>query len=70
MKRIDIRYGGEVYSVGGRDVDDLQAEIDAAVENGGSGWIVVNHGEGTPQEARLLLGPGVPISLLPIADPE
>ena len=27
MKRIDIRYGGDVYSVGGRDFEELRQEI-------------------------------------------
>ena len=27
MKRIDIVYGGELYSVGGREFDDVRQEV-------------------------------------------
>lgn len=30
MKRVDIKYDGGEYSIGGRHIDDVQAEIDAA----------------------------------------
>jgi hypothetical protein len=65
MKRIDIRYGGELYSVGERDVDDLCAEIVQGVTEGGH-WLHVNDGEGTRRDAQLLLHPGVPITVIPI----
>ena len=69
MKRIDIRYGGELYSVGGRDLDDLREEIVRGVARGGQ-WLQVNDGEGTRRDAQLLLHPGVPISIIPISVPE
>jgi hypothetical protein len=68
MKRINIDYAGNHYSVGGRDVDDLQKEIETIVRSGEPGWLIVNHGEGVPQEARLLITPGVALALLPIED--
>ena len=46
MKRIDIIYGGEHYSVGGRDLESLRAEIEEQLASGGVGWITVNDGEG------------------------
>jgi hypothetical protein len=66
MKRIDIRYGGELYSVGGRDFEELCAEIVQGVTTGGH-WLHVNDGEGTRRDAQLLLHPGVPITLIPIS---
>jgi hypothetical protein len=68
MQRINIDYAGNHYSVGNRDVDDLQKEIEAIVRSGEPGWLTVNHGEGVPQQARLLITPGVALALLPIED--
>lgn len=67
MKRIDIRYGGEHYSVGGRDPDELRAEIAAGLESG-MAWLEVNDGEGAPRTAYLILTPGTPIAVIPIPD--
>jgi hypothetical protein len=69
MNRITIDYAGNHYSVGGRDVDELQQEIESIVLSGEPGWVTVNHGEGVPQQARLLITAGTPIALLPIEDP-
>ena len=65
MKRIDIHYGGDQYSVGGRDLAELQEEI-----TGGDTprWLKVNDGEGAPRTAYLLLAPGIPIAVVPIPD--
>jgi hypothetical protein len=64
MKRIDIHYGGQLYSVGDRDVDQLMAEVEDGMRNGA--WLKVNDGEGERRDAFLMLGPGVPISVIPI----
>ena len=45
MKRIDIYYGGDHYSVGGRRIEDLRAEIEAGLK-AGTYWLEVNDGEG------------------------
>lgn len=66
MKRIDIHYGGHLYSVGGRDVDELQAEIDSYHDGGG--WLLVNDGEGARRDAYLWLTRGSSIALVPIPD--
>ncbi len=66
MKRIGIIYAGSQFSIGEQDYDGLKAEIEAAHSEGRPAWIVVNHGEGRPQRAELLVGPGIPIALLPI----
>lgn len=67
MKRIDIIYGGEHYSVGGREFEELRTEIADGVARGLS-WLSVNDGEGAPRQAYLLLSPGVPIAVIPIPD--
>jgi hypothetical protein len=67
MKRIDIVYGGEHYSVGGRDFETLRAEIETGLA-GGVHWLLVNDGEGAPRWAHLLLTPGVPLAVIPIPD--
>lgn len=68
MKRIDLVYGGEHYSVGGRDLPSLRAEIEAAMSSDGVGWITVNDGEGAPRWAHLMLTTGVPLAIIPIPD--
>ncbi|WP_461472557.1 hypothetical protein [Microbacterium sp. HJ5] len=67
MKRIDIIYGGEHYSVGGRELDSLLGEIEDGVSSG-LYWLTVNDGEGAPRWAHLLLTPGVPLAIVPIPD--
>lgn len=70
MKRVEIIYDGQEYTIGGRDVDDVQAEIQAGLTGTEPVWLVVNHGEGRVQEARLLITAGVGISLIGIEEPE
>src|SRR3546814_21128861 len=52
MKRIDIVYGGQSYSVGQRDIDELRAEILAKTRAEGGYWLEVNSGEGARSEER------------------
>lgn len=68
MKRIAIIYGGREFSIGQQDFDRMKAEVEAAHRDGRSVWVRVNYGEGRPQPADLLVGPGIPIALLPIPD--
>ena len=67
MKRIDIYYGGDHYSVGGRRLEDLRAEIEAGLE-AGMYWLEVNDGEGEMRAAHLLLSPGVALAVVPVPD--
>jgi hypothetical protein len=67
MKRIDIWYGGEHYSVGGRSIDDVKREIIDGLASGAA-WLEANDGEGAPRPALLLITPGVPIAVIPIPD--
>lgn len=69
MKRIDIYYGGEHYSVGGRRLADLRNEIESGLASG-THWLEVNDGEGTMRAAHLLITPGVPLAIVPIPDEE
>jgi len=65
LKRIDIEYGGRLYSVGGRDPAEVMTEITEGVSDGAR-WLTVNDGEGDRRDALLLLTPGVPIAIIPI----
>jgi hypothetical protein len=69
VKRINIGYNGQVYSIGEVDLETLRARITAAA-SGRTEWLTVNYGEGRPQVAEILIGPGIPIALMPVPDPE
>ncbi|MRX44123.1 hypothetical protein [Agromyces kandeliae] len=66
MKRVNIMYDGAQYSVGEADVEAIKEAIERAHERGRADWITVNYGEGRPQPAQLLVGPGIPVSIVPI----
>lgn len=66
MKRVNILYGGAQYSVGQADVEAIKAAIEQAHASGTARWITVNFGEGRPQPADILVGPGIPVSIIPI----
>ena len=71
MKRIDIAYGGDSYSVSGRDVSDLQRQIlDGVTGAGGGFWLEVNHGEGEPRTTYLLITAATQVALTPIPGDE
>ena len=67
MKRIDIAYGGDHYSVGGRSLTELQDEILTGLAQG-THWLQVNDGEGEPRPSYLLISAGGPLALIPIPD--
>lgn len=68
MKRIDVEYGGEHYSIGDRDIDDVKREIAEAVATGSVQWLDVNSGEGLPRPASLAIHAGVTIALVSVDD--
>ena len=70
MKRVNILYDGAQYSVGQADVDAIKQAIEEAHASGTARWIRVNFGEGRPQPADLLIGPGIPVSIIPIPSDE
>lgn len=63
MKRIEIRYGGDSYSIGGREPGELMEAIAQAVDSGGA-WLEVNDGEGQQRTAFIHVAPGTPIALV------
>ena len=67
MKRIDIAYGGQLYSGGGRTPEEVRDEVERAVAGGGA-WMAVNDGEGALREALLFVAPGTPVAIIPIPD--
>jgi len=70
MKRIDVDYGGNHYSIGGRELVDVQAEIAAAMQGDGTAWLQVNSGEGRARPAYLAICRGASIALSPATDVE
>ena len=67
MKRIDIAYGGNSYSVGGRDFAEFRDEITAHIADGSSPfWLEVNQGEGEPRPTYLLITSATQLALTPI----
>jgi hypothetical protein len=70
MKRVNIFYGGQPYSIGHRSVDDVQAEIDQGLDAHGRLWLSVNYGEGLLQKTRLLITAGVDIALVAVEIPD
>jgi hypothetical protein len=68
VKRIDILYGGVRYSLGNRELEDVQRELAANVA-AGLGWFTVNYGDGGRTDAILMITPGVDLTLIPI-DPD
>lgn len=66
MKRIEITYGGQQYSVGNRELEELRNEILAAAREPGGSWLEVNSGEGSPRPTYLLITPHSDIALTPI----
>jgi hypothetical protein len=66
VKRVNIMYDGAQYSVGLADVEAIKATIEEAHATGSPRWITVNYGEGRPQPADLLVGPGIPVAIIPI----
>ena len=69
IKRINIRYGGDHFTMASSDLDAVKGEIEAALAGGGVYWLHVNRGEGSFQSAELLITAGTPIALMGIEAP-
>ena len=67
MKRIDVYYDGHVYSIGEREVEDIQRVVSEG-QTGPGTWLLVNDGEGTRRDAYLWISSGTSIALVPIHD--
>jgi hypothetical protein len=68
VSRIEVIYEGEMFTIGGRELADVQADVAAALE-AGHGWLEVNQGSGAPATTHLLLSRGVPLALGVTKDP-
>jgi hypothetical protein len=64
VKRIEIVYGGQSYTISNRSYDDVRDEIEAALHSGKPAWLHVNSGEGRLTTSSLLITPGIPIALV------
>jgi len=64
VKRIDVHYDGNLYTISNRELAEVQEEIAAAQREGG--WLLVNNGEGTRRDAYIWVRGGIPIALVPI----
>jgi hypothetical protein len=62
-KRIAVHYGEAEYAISGRELPDVIAEIEAGVTSPEPRWLEVAIGQGRATDARLLLGPGIPIAV-------
>jgi hypothetical protein len=65
VSRIVVHYGNNEYSLSGRDLQEVKAEIEDAVEAGRPLWLRVNYGEGTYRAADIFITAATPIALLP-----
>jgi len=71
MKRIDVAYAGNSYSISGRDVTELQQQILDGIAGADRGfWLEVNHGEGQPRPTYLLITAATQVALTPIPGDE
>lgn len=70
MKRIEIRYGGTVYTMGHEDAHELRDGILQAAVRGEPFWLSLNHGEGSFQPTEILIQPGVDIAVTAIEGDE
>lgn len=67
MKRIEVIYGGQQFSIGNRVYDEVKEELLAGMADGPA-WFRVTVGEGGDARADLLISSAIPIALIPIAD--
>ena len=68
MKRIDITVDGQLYSVSGREPEELRQEISARSQEPGGFWLEVNAGEGQPRPTSVRITAGTTLALTPIPD--
>lgn len=66
MKRINISYGGEHYTIADADPEVVKEQINQALIAGEPYWLRVNHGEGTVRAADILITTGTAISIIGI----
>lgn len=67
MKRVEIIYGGEPYSMHDTTAAAVRESVDKALEGAASRWLTVNQGEGEPRQTSILITPGVDFSVADVA---
>ncbi|NQX28442.1 hypothetical protein HQQ81_13930 [Microbacteriaceae bacterium VKM Ac-2854] len=63
MSRVEIQYGGTLYTVVDRTAEQIRAQIDDALAAGRTLWLSVNRGEGLPRETTLLIHAGIAVAI-------
>lgn len=66
---IEVIYAGGTYTIRNRSIEDVQGQIDTALTAGVPEWLEAIDGYGSVAPARLLLGAGISIVLVPHAEP-
>jgi hypothetical protein len=67
MRRVDIAYGGNHYSLPRTTVEDVKRTIEEALAAPEPQWLTVNFGEGKPQPVEILIRPGIPLALAQVS---
>ena len=70
MTRVDVHYGGFVYTIPDSTRETVKEQIDTALREGAVVWLEVNYGSGSRLRTDLLITPGTPIGLAEIDDPD
>jgi hypothetical protein len=67
--RTQIWYGGKQYVVGQTPTEVIES-VDEILASGRPGWLTANFGLGRNQPARLLIAPGVSLSVVDANEPK
>ena len=70
MTRVDVHYGGFVYTIPDTTRETVKEQIDTALHEEAVVWLEVNYGSGSRLRTDLLVTPGTPIGLAEIVDPD
>lgn len=63
MKRVDIEYLGNSYTLPHTTAEAVRTEIEEGLASAKPFWLEVNFGEGKPQPVALLITPGIGITV-------
>ncbi|KQQ06247.1 MULTISPECIES: hypothetical protein [unclassified Rathayibacter] len=67
MKRVEITYGGQPYSLHDTTAAEVRESVEKALDGSASRWLSVNQGEGEPRETSILITPGVAFAVADVA---
>ncbi|KHK98739.1 hypothetical protein LK09_07420 [Microbacterium mangrovi] len=65
---VEMLFGGQSFTIAGRSVADVQAEIDGILLSGMPGWVQAYDGHGGRSQSLLLITPGVSVALVEFAE--